>query len=107
MVACLFLKKVFDQLVTPTPNHQQTTLKSSKHSLFNTMNNICYMFNTKTSHLILAYHTEILCNGLPPGEVLPGKELSFVTRDHTNCHINTKIIAIINQLITNPQYSLL
>ena len=51
------------------------------------MNNICYMFNTKMLQLILACHTDILCNRWPLGEVLPHKKMSFVTRDHTYYHI--------------------
>ena len=42
-------------------------MKSYKHILFNTMNNICYMFNTKILKLILVCHTDISCKRWPLG----------------------------------------
>ena len=113
MVACHPFLKVIDQLVTPTPKmillwwwtkgypmktheiltatyrwpRQQTTLKSYKHILFNTINYICYMFNTKILQLILFCSTDILCNRWPLGEILPNKEISFVTWNHVYYHI--------------------
>ena len=51
------------------------------------MNYICYMFNTKILQLILECPTDILCNRWPLGEVLPDREMSFVTWNHAYHHI--------------------
>ena len=41
---------------------------------------------TQNTTIDIRFHTNILCNMWPPGEVLPNKEMSFVTRDHTYYH---------------------
>ena len=68
--------------------------------------NICYMFSTKILKLILVCHTDILCNSWPLGEVLPDKEMSFVTRDHTYHHIlyknNCNHKPTYNKLLVQP-----
>ena len=51
------------------------------------MNYICYMFNTKILQLRLVCPTDIFCNRWPLGEVLPDKEMSFVTWNHAYYHI--------------------
>ena len=53
----------------------------------------------KNTTLDLVCHTDILCNMWPLGEVLPDKEMSFVTRDHNFTIYFTKMIVIVNQHI--------
>ena len=68
---------------------RQTDRQTDRRTDGQTENTICRAAwsQLKILKLILVCHTDILCNRWPLGEVLPDKEMSYVTRYHTYYHM--------------------